>query len=111
MGISGSKVRDERPAFDRLLRGVARKQFELVAAWSVCRLGRSLQDLVALVFLHPQGTPELHGRLQGNGGLDNAIGYPLETTIAPSHFIFEGTLDRFPGLKLCAAHGGGYLPS
>jgi aminocarboxymuconate-semialdehyde decarboxylase len=36
---------------------------------------------------------------------------PLETTIALSHLIFEGTLDRFPGLKICAAHGGGYLPS
>ena len=48
---------------------------------------------------------------QGNGGLDNVIGNPLETTIALSHLIFEGTLDRFPGSKICAAHGGGYLPS
>jgi aminocarboxymuconate-semialdehyde decarboxylase len=39
------------------------------------------------------------------------IGNPLETTIALFHLIFEGTLDRFPGLKLCATHGGGYLPS
>ena len=39
------------------------------------------------------------------------IGNPLETTIALSHLIFEGTLDRFPGLKICAAHGGGFLPS
>src|SRR6266568_358486 len=46
-----------------------------------------------------------------NGGLTNVIGNPLETTIALSHLIFEGTLDRFPGLKICAAHGGGYLPS
>ncbi len=38
-------------------------------------------------------------------------GNPLETTIALSHLIFEGTFDRFPGLKICAAHGGGYLPS
>lgn len=43
--------------------------------------------------------------------LDNVIGNPLETTIALSHLIFEGTLDRFPGLKILAAHGGGYLPS
>ena len=43
--------------------------------------------------------------------LDNVIGNPLETTIALSHLIFEGTLDAFPGLKICAAHGGGYLPS
>ena len=51
------------------------------------------------------------GRLEGNGLLTNTIGNPLGTTIALSHLIFEGTLDRFPGLKICAAHGGGYLPS
>jgi aminocarboxymuconate-semialdehyde decarboxylase len=34
-----------------------------------------------------------------------------ETTIALSHLIFEGTFDRFPGLKICGAHAGGYLPS
>jgi aminocarboxymuconate-semialdehyde decarboxylase len=39
------------------------------------------------------------------------IGNPLETTIALSHLIFDGTLDRFPNLKICTAHGGGYLPS
>jgi aminocarboxymuconate-semialdehyde decarboxylase len=50
-------------------------------------------------------------RLKGNGYLDNVIGNPLETTIALSHLIFEGTLDRFPGLKICGAHGGGFLPS
>ncbi len=69
------------------------------------------EELDVLVFLHPQGTAELARRVTGNGGLDNTIGNPLETTIALSHLIFEGTLDRFPGLKLCAAHGGGYLPS
>lgn len=69
------------------------------------------EELGVLVFLHPQGTAELAGRLKGNGALDNTIGNPLETTIALSHLIFEGTLDRFPGLKICAAHGGGYLPS
>jgi predicted TIM-barrel fold metal-dependent hydrolase len=36
---------------------------------------------------------------------------PLETTVFLSHLIFEGTLDRFPGLKICAAHAGGYLPA
>jgi aminocarboxymuconate-semialdehyde decarboxylase len=71
------------------------------------------EELGALVFIHPQGTAELEatGRLKGNGLLTNTIGNPLETTIALSHLIFEGTLDRFPGLKICAAHGGGYLPS
>ena len=56
-----------------------------------------------------RGTAELSERLKGNGGLGNVIGNPLETTIALSHLIFEGTLDQFPGLKICAAHGGGYL--
>jgi aminocarboxymuconate-semialdehyde decarboxylase len=71
------------------------------------------EALGVLVFIHPQGTRELEGttRLGGNGVLTNTIGNPLETTIALSHLIFEGTLDRFPGLKICAAHGGGYLPS
>jgi aminocarboxymuconate-semialdehyde decarboxylase len=69
------------------------------------------EQLDALIFIHPQGIPELQRRFQGNGYLTNVIGNPLETTIALSHLIFDGTLDRFPGLKICAAHGGGYLPS
>jgi aminocarboxymuconate-semialdehyde decarboxylase len=71
------------------------------------------EQLGVLVFIHPQGTAELNNtsRLKGNGLLENVIGNPLETTIALSHLIFEGTLDRFPGLKICAAHGGGFLPS
>jgi aminocarboxymuconate-semialdehyde decarboxylase len=75
--------------------------------WAKC------EELGVLVFMHPLGTRELEpsGRLAGSGLLTNTIGNPLETTIALSHLIFEGTLDRFPGLKICAAHGGGYLPS
>jgi aminocarboxymuconate-semialdehyde decarboxylase len=41
----------------------------------------------------------------------NTIGNPLETTIFLSRLIYEGTLDKFPGLKICGAHAGGYLPS
>jgi aminocarboxymuconate-semialdehyde decarboxylase len=75
--------------------------------WAKC------EELGVLVFMHPLGTRELEpsGRLAGSGLLTNTIGNPLETTIALSHLIFEGTLDRFPGLKICAAHGGGFLPS
>jgi len=69
------------------------------------------EELGCLVFIHPQANPDFEKRLKGNGGLINVIGNPLETTIALSHMIYEGTLDRFPGLKICAAHGGGYLPS
>jgi len=75
--------------------------------WAKC------EEHGVLVFLHPTGTRELEpsGRLGGSGLLTNTIGNPLETTIALSHLIFEGTLDRFPGLKICAAHGGGYFGS
>ena len=75
--------------------------------WAKC------EELDLLIFMHPMGSAELNasGRLSGSGVLANTIGNPLETTIALSHLIFEGTLDRFPGLKICAVHGGGYLPS
>ena len=72
------------------------------------------EALGVLVFIHPQttgATRDLTGRLKGNGYLENIVAFPLETSIALSHLVFEGTLDRFPGLKICAAHGGGYLPS
>jgi aminocarboxymuconate-semialdehyde decarboxylase len=69
------------------------------------------EELGVLVFIHPQGFPEASKRFQGNGTLGNVIGNPLETTVALSHLIFEGTLDRFPGIKICAAHGGGFLAS
>ncbi len=73
-----------------------------------------VEELGVLVFIHPQGDGapgQLAHRFQGNGYLSNVIGNPLETTIALAHLIFEGTLDRFPGLKICAAHAGGYMPS
>ena len=69
------------------------------------------EELGVPLFIHPAAIPELRKRLSGNGWLTNTIGNPLETTIALSHLIFEGTFDRFPGLKVIAAHGGGYLGS
>jgi DNA invertase Pin-like site-specific DNA recombinase len=64
-GISGAKGRDKRPAFDAMCRDASRRQFDVIMAWSVDRLGRSLQDLVAFLgeihalgidlFLHQQG--------------------------------------------------------
>jgi predicted TIM-barrel fold metal-dependent hydrolase len=69
------------------------------------------EELGVPLFIHPQGLPELNKRLAGNGWLGNTIANPLGTTIALSHLIYEGTFDRFPGLKVIAAHGGGYLPS
>jgi predicted TIM-barrel fold metal-dependent hydrolase len=69
------------------------------------------EELGATLFIHPQSTPELAARFKGNGWLANTVGNPLDTTLALQHLIFEGTLDKFPGLKIIAAHGGGYLPS
>jgi DNA invertase Pin-like site-specific DNA recombinase len=64
-GISGAKGRDKRPAFDRLCKDAAQRKFDVVMAWSVDRLGRSLQDLIGFLselhalridlFLHQQG--------------------------------------------------------
>lgn len=54
-GISGAKGRDKRPGYDRMCKGIARREFDLVAAWSVDRLGRSLQELVGFL-------GELHGK-------------------------------------------------
>jgi DNA invertase Pin-like site-specific DNA recombinase len=55
-GISGAKGRDQRPAFDGLMKDATRRRFDVVMAWSVDRLGRSLQDLVAFLGeVHAQG--------------------------------------------------------
>src|SRR5215813_4039987 len=64
-GVSGAKGRDKRPAFDALCRDATKRQFDVVMAWSVDRLGRSLQDLVSFLseihalrvdlYLHQQG--------------------------------------------------------
>jgi len=64
-GISGAKGRDKRPGYDQLHRGIVRREFDMVAAWSVDRLGRSLQDLVAfLAELHAKGV-DLYLHQQG----------------------------------------------
>jgi len=48
-GVSGARGRDMRPAFDKLNKDAARRKFDVVMAWSVDRLGRSLQDFVAFL--------------------------------------------------------------
>jgi len=66
------------------------------------------EALGALVFIHPWGC-SLGSRL-GEHYLANTVGNPTETTLAVSHLVFSGLLDRRPGLRLLLAHGGGYLP-
>ena len=71
-GISGAKGREYRKEFDKLLRGAVRREFDLVAAWSVDRLGRSLQDLVSFL-------QELHG-----AGVDLYLHQQALDTTTPS---------------------------
>jgi DNA invertase Pin-like site-specific DNA recombinase len=64
-GISGAKGRDKRPGLDAMMKAVNAKEFDMVASWSVDRLGRSLTDLLSILqglhekgvglFLHQQG--------------------------------------------------------
>ena len=71
-GISGAKGREYRKEFDKLLRGAVRREFDLVAAWSVDRLGRSLQDLIGFL-------QELHG-----AGVDLYLHQQALDTTTPS---------------------------
>lgn len=72
---------------------------------------KKAEELQAVIFVHPDYFRQAGNRLEGAGSLGNTVGNPLETTVALSHMIFEGFLDRFPNVKILAAHGGGYLPS
>jgi hypothetical protein len=75
-GVSGAKGRDKLPGFDRLMMAVARREIDMVAAWSVDRLGRSLTDLLTFLtdlhakgvdlFLHQPGTGHIHSLWSGD---------------------------------------------
>ena len=105
-GISGAKGREGRPAFDRLCKGVVRREFDLVAAWSVDRLGRSLQHLVTFLNeLHEKKT-DLYLHKQG-----------IDTTTAAGKMLYQmlGVFSEFErsmivervkaGLKRAKAEG------
>ena len=64
-------------------------------------------ELDVLLFLHPLGYTQPDRFYNHHFG--NLIGNPLDTTVCLMHLIFDGTLARHPGLKVCAAHGGGFL--
>jgi len=72
-----------------------------------------VQELGVTVFMHPNNGENVAkaDAFAGAGDLANIIGNPVETSLFLMHLIYDGTLDRFPGLKVCAAHAGGYLPS
>ena len=68
---------------------------------------KKVQELDVVVFLHPNGFTG--GERLADHYFTNVIGNPLDTTVAVGHLVFDGVLERFPKLKLIAAHGGGYV--
>jgi len=66
------------------------------------------QELEVLIFIHPLGFTD--GERLKDYLLNNVIGQPLEEAVVLSRLIFSGVLERYPNLKICVAHGGGYLP-
>jgi aminocarboxymuconate-semialdehyde decarboxylase len=68
-----------------------------------------VEKLGAVVVIHTQGTPHAQ-RLQGHNFV-NILGHPFEASLAQAHLIFDGVVERYPGLKIVVVHGGGYLPA
>ena len=66
-----------------------------------------VQDLGVIIFMHPIGFTQ--GERLLDHYFNNVIGNPLETTVAASHLIFDGVMERHPKLKIVLPHGGGYL--
>lgn len=96
LGLAGVEISSFAP-------GVELSEERLDPFWSAAeRTG-------AVLFLHPFGC-SLDERLD-RFYLSNTVGQPAENAVALSHLIFGGVLDRFPGLVVVAAHGGGYLPT
>lgn len=67
------------------------------------------EELDIVIFIHPEGFT--HPDRLTEHYFINIIGHPLESTLAISSLIFDGVLERHPGLKVCVAHGGGYVPA
>lgn len=66
-------------------------------------------ELDTLLFLHPAGFT--HPQRFTGHYFANLIGHPVESSLAIGYLVFDGVLDRHPGLKICVAHGGGYVPA
>jgi aminocarboxymuconate-semialdehyde decarboxylase len=74
---------------------------------------KKLEELQVPVFMHPTNGDDIviADRFEGRGDLGNIVGNPFETSLFMNKLIFDGVFDRFPRLRVCGAHGGGYLPS
>jgi aminocarboxymuconate-semialdehyde decarboxylase len=68
-----------------------------------------VEELGVLIFMHPFGT-SLVGRMSDHY-FPNTIGHPLESALAVGQLVFDGYLEKFKKLKICIAHGGGYIPA
>ncbi len=102
---------------DRCMNTSQMKGVEIASAY----LGRDLSNkdfepfwelaekLGAVILIHPFGSTL--GERTRPFYLSNIIGMPIDTTLALSHLIFGGVFDRYPHLKVCAVHGGGYFPA
>jgi aminocarboxymuconate-semialdehyde decarboxylase len=71
------------------------------------RFFAKVQELDVVIFIHPTGYTQ--GERLLDHYFNNVIGNPLETTVAASHLIFDGVMDRYPKLKVVLPHGGGFL--
>ena len=74
---------------------------------SLNRFFQRAEELGIVIFMHPIGFTQ--GERLLDHYFNNVIGNPLETTVAASHLIFDGVLERYPKLKVLLPHGGGYL--
>jgi len=119
VGLAAVSLQHPEAAAEQLRRATLRQGMRGVEISTSVR-GRELSDraldpfwaaaeeLGSFVFIHPWGC-SLGSRLD-TAYLGNIVGQPTETTLALHHLVFGGVLDRFPGLTICAAHGGGYFP-
>jgi aminocarboxymuconate-semialdehyde decarboxylase len=71
------------------------------------RFFAKVQELDVILFMHPTGYTQ--GERLLDHYFNNVIGNPLETTVAASHLIFDGVMERYPKLKIVLPHGGGFL--
>jgi aminocarboxymuconate-semialdehyde decarboxylase len=119
MGIATLPMQDPKRAADELKRAMTKLGLR-GSMFASNILGKNLDDpsfeplwaiaeeLDAFLFIHPNNVAGAD-RLKSYY-LQNLIGNPLDTTIAAACLIFGGVLDRHPKLKICLAHGGGFVP-
>jgi aminocarboxymuconate-semialdehyde decarboxylase len=82
---------------------------EPISAPRLEKFYQRVEELGVMIFIHPDHFT--HPQRMTEHYLINLIGNPLESTIAVAHLIFDGVLERHQGLKICIAHGGGFMPA